>query len=81
MGMVKGLIQTKTALGEWKAYIQKNPMDIRRPYVASRVAVNLLEQTLLGAAPIERRYRIRGARPESKPTPAHTLFVSTKPSG
>lgn len=81
MGMVKGLIQTKTPLGEWKAYIQKNPMDIRRPYVASRVAVTLLDQTLLGAETGERRYRYQDAGPDSKPTAAHTIFVSTKPSG
>lgn len=81
MGMVKGLIQSQTPLGEWKAYIQKNPMDIRRPYVASGVAVKLLEKTLLGADAAERRYRFRDARPESRPAPAHTIFVSTKPSG
>ncbi|MFZ1061781.1 MAG: FAD-dependent oxidoreductase [Candidatus Rokuibacteriota bacterium] len=80
MGMVKGLIQTRTPLGEWKAYVQKNPMDIRRPYVASKAAVRLLDQTLLGADTGERGYRFADAKPESKPTPAHTIFVSTKPS-
>ena len=79
MGMVKGLIQTKTPLGEWKAYIQRNPMDVRRPYVASKAAVKLLDQTLLGAETGERRYRFRDAKPDSKPI--HTVFVSTKPSG
>ncbi|MBI3624634.1 MAG: NAD(P)/FAD-dependent oxidoreductase [Candidatus Rokubacteria bacterium] len=81
MGMVKGLIQTKTPLGEWKGYIQRNPMDMRRPYVASGVAVKLLDHTLLGADTGERRYRFRDAQPESKPTGAHSVFVSTKPSG
>ena len=80
VGMVKGLIQTRTPLGEWKAYVRKNPMDIRRPYVASKVAVKLLDQTLLGADTGERGYRFADAKPESKPTPAHTIFVSTKPS-
>jgi len=79
MGMVKGLIQTRTPLGEWKAYVQKNPMDIRRPYVATKAAVRLLDQTLLGAETGERRYRFQDVKPESKPTPAHTVFVSTKP--
>ncbi len=81
VGMVKGLIQTRTPLGEWKAYVQKNPMDIRRPYVASKAAVRLLDQTLLGAETGERRYRFGDARPESRPTSAHTIFVSTKPPG
>ncbi|MBI3031268.1 MAG: NAD(P)/FAD-dependent oxidoreductase [Candidatus Rokubacteria bacterium] len=81
LGMVKGLIQTRTRLGAWKAHLQKNPMDIRRPYVASKVAVKLLEQTLLDAETGERRYRFADARPESQPTSAHTIFVSTKPSG
>ena len=80
MGMVKGLIQTKARLGEWKAYVQKHPMDIRRAYVASRAAVTLLDQTLLGAEAGERRYRFQDVRPEATPTPAHTVFVSTKPS-
>ena len=80
MGMVKGLIQTKTPLGEWKAYIQKNPTDIRRPYVASGAAAKLLDQTLVGAEAGERRYRFQDARPTSTATPAHTVFVSTKPS-
>jgi NAD(P)H-nitrite reductase large subunit len=79
MGMVKGLIQTRTPLGEWKAYVQKNPMDIRRPYVATKAAVTLLDQTLLGVETGERRYRFQDMKPESKPTPAHTVFVSTKP--
>jgi NAD(P)H-nitrite reductase large subunit len=79
MGMVKGLIQTKTPLGEWKAYVQRNPMDIRRPYVASQAAVRLLGETLLGADTGERRHRFRDAKPDSKPTPAHTVFISTKP--
>jgi len=73
------LIQTKTRLGEWKAHVQKNPMDIRRPFVASQAAVKLLDQTLLGAETGERRYRFQDVKPESKPTPAHTVFVSTKP--
>ncbi len=59
MGMVKGLIQTKASLGQWKAYIKKNPMDIRRPYVASEAAVKLLDRTLLGSETGERRYRFQ----------------------
>ena len=54
-------------------------MDIRRPYVATKSAVRLLDQTLLGAEAGERRYRFRDVKPDSKPTPAHMVFVSTKP--
>jgi NAD(P)H-nitrite reductase large subunit len=81
LGMVKGLIQTGTRLGAWKAYLQKNPLDIRRPYVASKAGVKLLDQTLLGAETGERGYRFADARSEPTPTAAHTIFVSTKPSG
>lgn len=80
MGMVKGLIQTKTPLGEWKGYVQHNPLDIRRAYVASGVAARLLDQTLLGAEAGERRYRFQDSRPASQPGAAHSIFVSTKPS-
>ena len=49
VGMVKGLIQTKTPLGDWKRYLQRHPVDVRRPYVASKAAVKLLGTTLIGA--------------------------------
>jgi NAD(P)H-nitrite reductase large subunit len=80
MGMVKGLIQTKTPLGEWKAHVQKNPMDIRRAYVASGAAVRLLEETLLGGDAGERRYRFGDARPGSRTGPAHPLFPREPPA-
>src|SRR5262249_14505868 len=37
VGMVKGIMQTRTALGEWKSFLRENPFDIRRPFVAARV--------------------------------------------
>jgi NAD(P)H-nitrite reductase large subunit len=48
VGMVKGLIQTRTPLGEWKRYLREHPLDVRRPYAAAGVAAGLLETTLLG---------------------------------
>ncbi len=41
VGMVKGLIQTRIPLGPWKDYLRDNPFDVRRVYVASRVAEQL----------------------------------------
>ncbi len=38
VGMIKGILQTQTRLGEWKKYLTENPFDIRRAYVASGVA-------------------------------------------
>lgn len=85
MGMVKGLIQTKTSLGEWKRYLQHNPLDIRRPFVASKAPVRLLETRLISLPADERRYRFQDAKPEGRPTDAHRVFVSTiagdQPSG
>jgi len=48
VGMVKGLMQTRTALGEWKDFLHQHPFDIRRPYVAAKVGQKLVETTLLG---------------------------------
>ncbi|MFQ5879931.1 MAG: hypothetical protein ACE5IZ_07165, partial [Dehalococcoidia bacterium] len=48
VGMAKGLIQSRVPLGPWKAYLQQNPLDLRRPYVALKVAAGFLKTTLLG---------------------------------
>lgn len=34
-GMLRGLIQAKLPLGSWKRYLQENPLDLRRPFLAS----------------------------------------------
>lgn len=67
VGMVKGLIQTRVALGPWKGYLQKNPLDIRRPYVGSLAPAKLLKNTLLGKPSGEKRYRFQGIQPVTKP--------------
>ena len=79
IGMVKGLIQTKVPLGQWKGYIQKNPLDIRRPYVASGAPAKLLNNTLLGKPSGEKRYRFRSLVPVTKPTEAHKVLIGTHP--
>jgi NAD(P)H-nitrite reductase large subunit len=47
VGMLKGLIQTEVHLGPWRAYLEENPLDLRRVYVASPAGARLLESTLL----------------------------------
>jgi NAD(P)H-nitrite reductase large subunit len=46
-GMLKGLIQSGVRLGPWRAYLDENPLDLRRPYLASGAAEQLLASTLL----------------------------------
>jgi NAD(P)H-nitrite reductase large subunit len=47
VGMLKGLVQTGVALGPWKDYLEENPLDLRRVFVASGAAQELLKSTLL----------------------------------
>ncbi|MBI4553818.1 MAG: NAD(P)/FAD-dependent oxidoreductase [Candidatus Latescibacteria bacterium] len=74
MGMVKGLIQTKAELGAWKQHLKENPVDIRRPYVATKTAAKLLEMTLLGRPSAYRDYR----HAQTKTWQPHGVFVGTK---
>lgn len=80
MGMVKGFIQSKAPLGSWKPYLLKNPLEIRRPYLACRVAEKLLQTTLLEMPTPNRSYRYRNLQPAAKPNPAHKIFVGTRPA-
>jgi NAD(P)H-nitrite reductase large subunit len=48
VGMIKGLVQSKCELSEWKAHLKKNPFDIKCAYLAAGAAGNLIPQTLLG---------------------------------
>jgi NAD(P)H-nitrite reductase large subunit len=58
VGMLKGLIQTGARLGPWKTYLNENPIDLRRVYVASGAAEKLLESSLLtGRASVGGGYR------------------------
>jgi NAD(P)H-nitrite reductase large subunit len=80
VGMVKGIMQTRTPLGEWKEFLRANPFDIRRPYVAAKVAANLAGQTLLGRPSKARSYRFENRQPEPQVTnaAAHQVFVTAK---
>ena len=42
VGMVKGLIQSRVHLGEWKQYLHENLRDIKKPFVASHVTRDML---------------------------------------
>src|SRR5205085_6740064 len=63
VGMVKGIMQTRTGLGAWKEFLRENPFDIRRPYIAAKVAQQLAGTTLLGRPSKARRYRFQGRQP------------------
>lgn len=77
MGMVKGLIQTQAPLKQWRKYLDQNPLDVRRPYVASRAAERLLEMKLVGKPSSGQGYR----HPDPAPQywPSHRVFVETIP--
>jgi NAD(P)H-nitrite reductase large subunit len=79
IGMVKGFIQTKTPLGEWKHYLQEHPLDVRRPYVACGVATQLLNKTLLPEPTEDLGYRHENVKPDSAVDrgPHHPLFKET----
>ena len=76
VGMVKGILQTQTALGEWKNYLRANPFDIRRPYVAAQVAAKLSQVTVLGEPTRSRGYRFKNIPPEAATGHAHAQFVA-----
>ena len=80
VGMVKGIIQTRAALGAWKEYLRANPFDIRRAYVATKVAAQLAKTTLLGRPSRARQYRFGNRQPTPQVTrpDAHQVFVGTK---
>ncbi len=48
VGMLKGLVQTGTALGQWTAHLRRNPFDIKPVFIATRTTARLLPQTVLG---------------------------------
>jgi hypothetical protein len=80
VGMVKGLIQAKAALGEWKQYIEEKPWDLRRPYIASKAAVGLLGQKIIGKPSQPRAYHFAGHTPRPGQTSHHATLVGTRPA-
>jgi hypothetical protein len=81
MGMVKGLIQTRTPLGIWKQHLEQQPLDVRRAYIGTGVAAKLLERTLLPDPSEDLGYRYRSAKPSSETDagPHHPVFVESFP--
>jgi NAD(P)H-nitrite reductase large subunit len=79
VGMAKGLIQTKTALGSWAKYVRSHPTDLRRAYIASGAANALIKQTLLGAPARDRDYRVNGLKPAAWSNTSHELLVNSRP--
>lgn len=80
VGMLKGLIQTQTPLGDWKDFLKKNPFDIRRAFIGSGVAEKLRQSTLLGQAAKTRGFHFGDAKPKVAANPHHAAYVDTKPS-
>jgi NAD(P)H-nitrite reductase large subunit len=80
VGMVKGIMQTRTSLGTWKDFLREHPFDIRRPYVATKVGQKLVQTTLLGRATKSRQYRFQNRQPAPQVTrpQAHQDYVGTK---
>ena len=78
VGMVKGIMQTRTPMGVWKSFLAENPFDIRRPYVATKVAQKLVHTTLLGRPSKTRQFQFGGAKPAAPVGPSHALLVETK---
>jgi NAD(P)H-nitrite reductase large subunit len=80
VGMVKGFIQTRTALGPWKEYLRANPFDVRRPFVACKVGQALASHALLGRPSTARQYRYQNRQPGPQVTrpDAHQAYVQTK---
>lgn len=78
IGMVKGIMQTQTRLGHWKQFLADNPHDIRRPYIAAKVADKLAATTLLGKPARARQYQHRGLAPQPAVGSAHASYVGNK---
>jgi NAD(P)H-nitrite reductase large subunit len=81
VGMIKGIMQTRTPLGDWKEFLRANPFDIRRPFVAARVGQKLASTTLLGRPSRSRQFRFDNGQPGPQVTQpqAHQDYVGTKP--
>ena len=78
LGMVKGMLQTQARMGAWKQFLQENPFDIRRAYIAAGVPQQLVSTTLLGRPSQPRQYRFGGAVSAVQANQSHTVFVDAK---
>jgi NAD(P)H-nitrite reductase large subunit len=48
VGMLKGLVQAQTPLGQFKDRLRQTPFDIKSAYIASKTTRRLLDETVLG---------------------------------
>lgn len=78
VGMIKGILQTHTALGQWKEYLRENPFDVRRAYIGAGVAQKLVGSTLTGRPSQARGFHFGNAEPKSEVGDAHATYVGTK---
>ena len=80
-GMMKGLIQSGVALGPWRAYLEENPLDLRRVFVASGATQQLLQTTLLtGRVSIQDGFRFPALPARRKRSPHHATLLEGAPS-
>lgn len=79
VGMVKGFIQAGTRLGKWKDYLNNNPLDVRKPYIACKVAEGLLKSTLTGGESADRGYRHGNVAARTQVSEWHGVLVSGIP--
>ena len=73
-------VQTGVALGPWRGYLHENPLDLRRAFVASGAAQQLLESTLLaGRAATGGGFRFQRLRPRRPRSPHHATLLQGAP--
>ena len=52
VGMLKGLVQSGTPMGDWKGYLQHHLFEVKRAYMASGTTARLLPVTVQGRASV-----------------------------
>jgi NAD(P)H-nitrite reductase large subunit len=76
VGMLKGLIQTGVSIGPWRSYLEQNPLDLRRAFMASGAAQQLLRSNLFaGRASSGGGYREAGLPPRRPRSKHHETLV------
>jgi NAD(P)H-nitrite reductase large subunit len=78
VGMVKGMLQTQSPLGEWKGFLQKNSFDIRRAYIGAGVARHLIGSTVLGRPAQPRDFHFGDAKRQTRMGHAHAAYMATR---
>ena len=64
VGMIKGIIQSRVALGPWRQHLEKFPFDVRRVFFGSGAPTELLRYSTLGQPMFEPVYRYRSITPK-----------------